>query len=141
MDLYEVETESWKLDHDEAMTCRDLEEAISLGIYTFKLVLKADQSHRRAAFEGKMKFNEAWERKAFELLRVWVNNTESFMKTLELFEQKGFDVGRSNELRLLLSQANAILIPDDNFFQGPELDELKKKAIKANRSGQTEDLL
>jgi hypothetical protein len=141
IELYEDEMESWKIDHEEAMTCLDLEEAISLGIYAFKLVLKADQSHRRASFEGKMKFNEAWEKKTFELFRDWVKNTEAFVKTLELFEQKGFDVGRSNELRSLLSQAKDILTPDDDFFQGPKLDDLKKKAIKANRSGQTEDLL
>ncbi len=87
----------WKRDHDEAMACRDLEQALSLGISLYDLLTTADESARLAEATGVADYTTEMV-DAFDLLfDRWLEPCECIRSQIEDFEKSGFTVERSAE--------------------------------------------
>ncbi len=50
--------ETWKRDHNEAMACRDWEDAIAVGVNIFHMLQEREQAWRDQVFRGAIAFSE-----------------------------------------------------------------------------------
>jgi hypothetical protein len=71
--------ESWKLDHDQAMACRDWEDAIAVGINIFHMLRDREQVWRDQVFRGVIPYSEDDNLDHQARFANWLRTTKQFL--------------------------------------------------------------
>jgi hypothetical protein len=135
-----AESEKWKKDHDEAMKCLELEEAIAFGLTIYNLMNRVDEICRLAVHKKKVPYNPDVEKNLTHAFREWFRGSKKLEKILGKFESLGYEVTGAEEFRAACREVGGILTEDEEFFAGDKLGELAVAAVKANASGATKEL-
>lgn len=132
--------EQWKIDHDEAQVCFQLQEAIKLTVFCCERILDVADKTRLAAFQGKINDETFEKRQAhfdlmFNALRFVVSKLASEAKKCE---NHGYEIEGIEALREWKRNLEAFATPDDQFFTG--LVAARDAAINQHREGLTEPM-
>jgi hypothetical protein len=139
VEAYEAERDAWKVDHDLAMECLDMEELATQGIGLFDKLMRLDTRHHRESLLGNIRFDAALDAELRDILRQWANVTKSIIDEIARFEAMGFRFDRANDLRRMHSEAISMLTPDAEFF-GEELADLHDEAVEQFLHGEVEEM-
>jgi len=133
--LYEAER--WRVDHDAAMHCLDVENAISFGVYLFERISRADEFWQLQVFNGAALQSEEIDKGTAELYQLWAGNSDRYLTELDRLEKQGFEVVGADEFRRCCKEVRGIITDDVKFFSGDKFVELKDLAIDAHRHNET----
>src|SRR5579859_7875900 len=67
-----------KKDHQEAMNCRDWEDAIAVGLNVFRMIQEREKAWRSQVFRGLVPFSEADDRDFRARFESWLDTTKEF---------------------------------------------------------------
>ncbi len=139
IEAYGREVERWRLEHDDAMKCRDFELLLKLGLDAFETLNRIDAEVTASVFRGE---RDQADIGFVELVyRLWRVPAIEVERRLEDFERSGFRVEFADEDRAACREVDGLLTSDAGFFRGDALVELRDAAIEAHRRGETEDLV
>jgi hypothetical protein len=130
--------EPWKDDHDNAMVCFHIEDAVSWGNVLFKGLSEEDATWHTYVLESKIEYDESHQKELLEAYRTWLETSMRLLSFVERLEESGFEVRGSGELRRNCAEAKGILTDDDQFFVGDALTELRDEAVDEHRRGGTQ---
>lgn len=139
IEAYGREVDRWRHEHDAAMKCRDFELLLKLGLDVYETLRRIDAEISAAVFRGErvqadLEFVDL-------VYRLWLAPSAEVERRLEEFERSGFRVEFAAEYRSAGREVRGLLTPDDEFFRGEALADLRDDAIDAYRRGRTEDLI
>jgi hypothetical protein len=120
----------------EALTSK-ADESAALTHGFLDHILDYDVRWRTAVFRGETGYDPAIEERIEAGLRTWLNLTESLLARLEPIRSWGFRPASLETLRPRIAEVRNMLTPDDEFFEGEELDDLTEKAISEHEAGRT----
>jgi hypothetical protein len=101
-------------------------------------ILQYDVIWRTSVFQGETEYDEAIEKRIESGLRSWAEGVEHLIEALDHFRSCGAPHSESMEaLRPRLAEVRRMLTPDDQFFEGEELDDLVAEAIVDDEAGRT----
>ena len=100
-------------------------------------VIQYDLKWRTSVFQGETEYDEAIEGRIEGGLKFWADATGRLLSELDGFRRYGVYSESIETLRPRLAEVRKMLTPDDEFFEGEELDDLAAGAISADKSGQT----
>src|SRR4051812_45520923 len=86
LDAFSDKAESWKADHAEAMRCRDLEDALVIGVALHIAISGIDINWHDAVFSGKVEYVRAEELEIENYYRDWICTAGFFASLLEQME-------------------------------------------------------
>jgi hypothetical protein len=132
--------ESWKVEHAEAMLCRDLEDALVLGIAVHFAISIVDTNWHDSVFSDKVEYDVSDEQAIAEYYREWLQDAEYFFGRLEKTEAAGYQVKLSEQFRRAYREVKGIQIPDSEFFVGDNLVELRDQTIETYLGGHTVEM-
>jgi hypothetical protein len=75
----EAYVESWKQDHNEAMACREWEDAIAVGISIFHMLQEREQTWRDQVFRGTIDYSEDDNLDHQSRFANWLDTTKAFL--------------------------------------------------------------
>jgi hypothetical protein len=102
--------ESWKRDHNEAMACRDWEDAIAVGINIFHMLQEREQAWRDQVFRGVITFAEDDNLDHQSRFANWLETTKEVLaEDLPDLEKRFGVVEAAAELRKCAELAEQIL--------------------------------
>jgi hypothetical protein len=91
-------------DHQEAMNCRDWEDAIAVGLSVFRMIQEREGAWRSQVFRGVVPFSDADDRDFRARFESWLDTTKEFAnEILPKLKSRYSTVEGSDEL---LEQAN-----------------------------------
>jgi hypothetical protein len=100
----------WKRDHDEAMACRDWEDAIAVGLAVYRMVWERQDAWRDQVFRGVIPYTEADDRDQQARLAGWLATTrEVLSETLPRLEARFGNVEGAAELRRCAEAVEGVL--------------------------------
>ena len=105
----EAYEEGWKVDHDEAMRCRDFEENLAVGINIFHSLMQVDVTRRHRIESGREEFIASEDGDMLGWFRWWLRPTEGAMARIRYFEQKFGAVDGAAEFRRCCEEAKEIV--------------------------------
>ena len=99
--------EAWKIDHDAAMECYDLEEWLVEGLFAFGTVVRTDIAIRRSQYHGLLDSDFlSGCRKLYEL---WLRTAESNLPALAKYESLFGVVKHADEFRERITRAQRVI--------------------------------
>jgi len=102
--------ESWKKEHDNALACRDWEDAIAVGINIFEMLRGREQAWRDQVFRGAIAFAEEDNLDHQSRFAGWLATTrEVLTENLPLLEKRFGKVEGAPDLRASVALADKIL--------------------------------
>jgi hypothetical protein len=125
-------------DHDAAMKCYEIQERAAYLVFVFERISHADEEIH-AENLGDSSQEAADVLKALEeLYAKWYATATECLQVIERAEAEGFEVDGSDAFRRYHREARGVLTPDEEFFQGDKLVELRDEAIDANQKEDVE---
>jgi hypothetical protein len=116
--LLEAYEESWKKDHDEALACRDWEDALAVGLAVFRMVWERQDAWRDQVFRGVISYAEEDNREHQARLSNWLATTrEVLSEILPGLEARFGTVAGAAELRRCAEVVEGVL----SAWQPPRL--------------------
>lgn len=91
--------EVWKTDHDRAMKCTELEEKIKVGLSYFGLINGMDNLWSRKVQARTIPFKAEFADALHELYNWWISPCSDVFAAIAQFENEGYKVDGSTELR------------------------------------------
>jgi hypothetical protein len=142
VDRFHGDVDSWKLLHDDLQhECWLWEDLIAKGNFLFTRILDLDTDIQESVLSGADEFDPDLDCKIHKILAEWLEVAcEIEPHILRLRNQYG-TVDGGDELKSHIREARGILTPDNDFFAGDKLAELRDRAIEDNRAGLTEPML
>jgi hypothetical protein len=106
----EAYIEAWKLNHDDAMACRDWEDAIAVGTSVFRMLVDREQSWRDQVFRGVIPSREEDNKKHQGRFTLWLQTTKKVLQdTLPALEKEFGAVEGAELLRQCAAHVEEIL--------------------------------
>ena len=102
--------ERWKVDHQEAMACLNLEALVAFGIMSYEGVDNADRKVRALLAEGKIKVEPEFWKVVAAALDQWVKAAHTTLPAILACEKKGFSVDRADRFRAILAHAESVAL-------------------------------
>lgn len=103
---------------------------VELGTAIFNALCHSDEQSRLAGAHDDAPYDVA--------VRAWLNAAEAILPHLEDGDEVTDE--QSSRFKACVLEARGILTPDDQFFTGDALAELRDQAIDEHRAGQTEPM-
>lgn len=100
--------EAWRLDHDTAMECYDLEDKLAEGAFVFDVIERANQLVRRAIYGGAPSDPEVVEA-CRALYQHWLRTAQSNLPLLDWYTATFESVRGASEYRNRIDAARRIL--------------------------------
>lgn len=142
IDSYHRGVEQWKIDHDDAMECLDLELILQEGLSIYDAINHFDEKWRSIVYDNPA----TYDREADDLIRKayerWLTISEWILKShlIEEHQQRGFQVEYADKLRAACREVRGILADDAEFFSSERLVELRDEAVDEFRRGECQPL-
>lgn len=116
----ERERETWKVDHDAAMRCRDLESLLRKGVMFFYAIRTADESWSEQVQDGKVKYSAQHVRDIRSAYEWWLKPCEAVNAMIQRMEQH-FKVEEAEAFRTCWRLArNLVSIDIDRLIESTE---------------------
>lgn len=90
--LYAEKPERWKLRHNEAMACYELDDVLSFGIYLFTTIRQRDTEWSEQVRSGEKTYSADDARKIGDMYRSWYQPCPELLKAIELFERDDYEL-------------------------------------------------
>lgn len=97
--IYSENVEKIMAEHREAMACRDVETTLGLGILLFDNIRSRHQEWFADVQAKKQPYNINDAKGFADEYCTWKNATESWLRLVEQFEERGFSVEYANKIR------------------------------------------
>ena len=108
-----------------------------MAIVTLKLIKSHDVAWHQAMFEETIPYNEADHEGLLDLHRAWYSSAG---KLLNYLDEAVLTPSEIRVLRSSLAEVKSALTPDDEFFEGDELDKLVEQAIDEHSRAETDEM-
>jgi len=128
-----AENEPWKIDHDAAMKCYDLEEMLWVGNGIFDAITQFDENYRARCFAGVTEYDTNHPNTIKEAYAWWLRPSKKIRADIEKCLQRFGHVENSEGFLSRCREAEGILTEDASFFTG--LVNLRDEAIDDLRAG------
>ena len=103
--------EAWKPAHDDAMACRDLEEAVDNALGFYRLIHKANKRWAKAIDSGAASFSWSIAEQFAAAYRWWLDGAALLESAIAESERQGFEVEGAQEFRDAIREVS--LLPLD----------------------------
>jgi len=135
--LYGRQVERWKIDHEEAMICLDVEDLISLGLTVLASLRRWTEVLARNLEYGQTEFS--WEESGSlaELFRQWLGHSTTLAKLIEDCESLAYDIAGADNFRRECREVSLMSLDVDKVRRS--IDSLR--AGQGTPSGQAMDEL
>lgn len=130
--------EQWQANHLEAMSCWDFEELLRLCVETFERLNREEENWRHSVLCGGHAYSAEEENAFVALYAKWKDLCENFLAPLAHFEGSGFVIECADQFRACIREAEGLLTPDAQFFDGDALARLRDEAIEDHRRDEVE---
>jgi len=127
--------ESWMEDHERVMSCFDVEDAIAYGNIIFQRLSEYDVTWHAEVFEDEIPYEEGEFNKIQQNYRDWLQVAKTWLPWIKHHEEKDYEVRGAVEFRENCRKATNLFVPDNQFFQGQKLVDLRDRAIDDHRDG------
>lgn len=104
---YREEVESWKADHEDAMACCELEDALSVGIALYHVISKADERWRLRLIDGRETYSKDADDRIAQAYSWWLKPCDRVEAQIKYFQLNGYEVVGAAEFRALHAEALA----------------------------------
>lgn len=104
-----AKADPWKLDHDDAMRCFEMEEIIAVGNMTYKLVSYIVATWQDHVVAGSVPYQDEDDRQISQFYQSWVTVSERNLSEIEKLTRNGFEVKGSEEFATHLAEARSII--------------------------------
>ena len=102
--------ETWKRDHQDAMACRDWEDALAVGVNIFRHAAGREQAWRDQVFRGTVAFADKDDLEHRGRFAMWLNTTrEVLTEILPGLETRFGTVAGADALRRCASLAEKVV--------------------------------
>lgn len=136
--VLESRDESWKIRHSTEMNRRDsFERFFAAVLERFRLIAKLDELLNAGWACGSISYDAEDERELSQYYRTWLEIAEVVASELEEHRLAGFSMTGSDEFLVHLENARGICTPDEVFFAGENLEELRDDVVDAYLAGET----
>jgi hypothetical protein len=140
------ETEGLAKSHHEAMDCYNCEAFLQSGIDAFQWIQRADETIRRAIYEGALDSDSALggaEGAIEALLRLWLAPCEFASAWIAENLERGYTINSLADFRRCEDEVRAIVHAfDDVGGETPQaIRVLRDKAIEDHRNGETAEFI
>ena len=140
VEAYQDSSDSWKIDHDIAMLCLDVQAAIEIGLAIFTQIVRLDEDYWELFYDDRIPEIPEVETAIPELVAQWYSVSLQLEKVVVHLESAGYQVAGAEPIRVTIHKAKSILTPDSEFFDGEKLWAKRDQAIVENKEGRTSDL-
>jgi len=140
VEAYQDSSDSWKIDHDIAMLCLDVQAAIEIGLAIFTQIVRLDEDYWELFYDDRIPEIPEVETAIPELVAQWYSVSLQLEKVVVHLESAGYQVAGAEPFRVAIHKAKSILTPDSEFFDGEKLWAKRDQAIVENKEGRTSDL-
>lgn len=133
----EIQRETWKSEHDDAMACFDFEQTLERGVGLFRAIVDLDEFVRGVLIEKEAPAKITAEIHSLlrQLVEWWVKPCPQVREALATFQSKGYDVKHSSEFLNCCADAEWILADDQDLFAHPSFAAARDVAIDELRQG------
>jgi hypothetical protein len=104
--------EAWQRDHDAAMTCREVEDLIQLGLGLFHMIRLGDHLWSKKVQSGASQFDPARAQHIHNEYVRWLNPTEDLLGLIGDMEKKLFEVDNADQFRNAVRLARKLALVD-----------------------------
>jgi hypothetical protein len=104
-----ADKESWKRDHDEAQSCRDVEEKLAWGVHIFKGLLDLEARTQSRALKDPSPEAEQLLELMPLLYQFWAEVSEFYLERAREFLGKGFAVDGLDEFQEAVEEARCLV--------------------------------
>jgi hypothetical protein len=107
-------SESWKADHDDAMGCRDVEEAITIWLAFLSNIrrrksawtIKVEKGARPYSWDDAKRFDDAF--------KAWLAMAEDILLEIERWERKSYRVESVKEFREAIQDVSLMCLDTEH---------------------------
>jgi hypothetical protein len=139
-DLYRRGLEDWQVKHDDAMRSYDLAHRAGYLVFAVGGIERLDESIRESVLVRNEPCDEEAENFVHRLYAEWFRDAKRCLLDGEELERDGYPVKGLCALRHNVREVGGILTPDEDFFAGKDLQDLRDAAIDSHRNGHTQPL-
>lgn len=112
--LYQEQAEAWKLDHDRAMDCLDIEAITNFGLGIHRSILHADQTWTQAVRSGAMAMRREDAERISRWYTWWIKPCDMLLDKIGHLELDGYHVDNAAEFKDACLHVRSVLsIPLD----------------------------
>ncbi len=100
----------WKVDHDAAMACRDVEDCLEIGICLYRRIVEIESRNQELALSGRLPDVEACLKEVDDLYRMWHGASRKWLADIEaLAARGGFNVDGLGAFRAAVEEAGCVI--------------------------------
>jgi hypothetical protein len=118
-----------------------IDDFVSRSLAILDHLLECEASWRTFVFQGKTEYDVEIEKHVEESLKDWADRADGFLSSFDTLVSGGISAESVETFRSRVAEVRGMLTPDDEFFEGEELDDLAAQAITEHESGATVDFL
>jgi hypothetical protein len=93
------EAETWKVRHDEAMLCRDIEDAIGIGLSILESIRRRGEHWAREIEDGGAQFSWDQSRELAEQYRWWLEPSTVLLEAIDACERENYQIQNARRFR------------------------------------------
>ncbi len=128
-------------NHRAAMDCFDCEAFLQLGIDAFHWLVLADETFRRAIFQGAAQYNAKTDQAIKRLFVAWLRPCQRAMQWIDLQERRGYRVANLDEFRKCQEEVLAIAQSLESDVLTDAMRKLRDEALREHRHGKTAEFV
>ncbi len=113
---------------------------IDYGITSLKSIQKFDVAWHQGIFEGSIPYRESDREVLVDVYHSWYVTVRKLLAKLDKLGSAGLSFPETAQLRTMHNGVAGLLTPDDEFFEGVELDMLAENAIHSAEQGETVEM-
>lgn len=98
-------SEPWKVQHDRAMACRDIEEALGWGIRLYRGLCEQEATLQARAIAGQPGEADSDTREFEQVFREWVATAQMILSAAATLAEEGFQMDSLEEFRQVTEEA------------------------------------
>jgi len=91
--------ETWRGRHHEAMFCRDIEDAIELGLAILQNIRRRSESWAREVEHGTVQFSWEESRAVAERYQWWLARSAALLQAVEALERENYQIEGADRFR------------------------------------------
>lgn len=99
LESYRDVAAAWRLDHQRAMACRDLEDWLDFGLALLDTIRRIDRRHRERVSAGRVAFRRADAEDVSRLYEIWYAPCDHLLGMIDVFEGEGYRVENAGRFR------------------------------------------
>ena len=117
-----------------------LDQALVAALELFRLIALVDDLWDAQVTAGRLAYDDSDEQELQGYYQSWLDNAEKLATEVDQSRVEALEPTHATEFRACLRKVRDICTPDEIFFAGPELVELRDQALDALQAGETVEI-